>query len=212
MSTRNLITAIAAAGTWLAVLVALFGQSFWQWIRRPQLRVELLNNDGDLEVETVSWADAAGAVRVRTRETRYYRVCVSNAQRAGTVQDVLIVVDAIERELPNGQAELEYRGPIPLLWQHPDAFPKSRSVGTSAVADFLVVSEEQTLRLATAIPRKEYALRTSFWVTVAARGREADSPPVRFKISWDGVWERGAAEMRAHLTIDVEQRPRFEYL
>jgi hypothetical protein len=51
---------------------------------------------------------------------------------------------------------------------------------------------------------EEYAGRTQLWVTVAARGRERDSPPVRFKITWDGEWDRGASEMKTHLNIDME--------
>jgi hypothetical protein len=203
------ITALQAAGTWLVALIALFGPAFWAWIRRPQLFVDLLNADGDLEVETVRWPDAGGGIwNERTREARYYRLRVVNRRQGSTVQDVQIVVDAIERPLPNGQPTLEYRGPIPLVWQHPAAFPTLRSVGTAAVADFVVVTEERTLRLMTTItPNKyaeEYAGRTQLWVTVAARGRERDSPPVRFKITWDGEWDRGASEMKTHLNIDME--------
>lgn len=190
---------LGVAGTWSVATIALFGQPFWSWIRRPRLRVELLDEDGELEVETLP--------EERTREARYYRLQVKNKRRATAVQDVQIVVDAIERPRPNGQPEAEYRGPIPLMWQHARAFPRFRNVGTAAVADFVVVTEERTLRLITKVtPNKyaqEYVGATQLWVTVAARGRESDSPPVRYKIAWDGAWERGAAEMRSHLTIDV---------
>lgn len=136
------ITAFQAAGTWLVALIALFGAAFWARVRRPKLFVELLNADGDLEIETVRWpAPSGGGIwNERTREARYYRLRVANRRQASTVQDVQIVVDAIERPLPNGQPTLEYRGPIPLVWQHSDAFPKLRSVGTAAVADFVVVT------------------------------------------------------------------------
>lgn len=199
-------------GTWVVALVALLGPRFWAWWSRPQLRVELVNDKGDLEVETVSWVDvesgAGGAVRIpreRRREARYYRLRVLNERQASVVQDVQVVIDAIERPLPNGKLVMEYRGPLPLVWQHAPAFPQFRSVGTAAVADFLVVTEEQTLRLMTAItPNKyaeEYVGATQLWVTVAARGRERDSPPMRFRIDWDGQWDRGETEMQRHLTI-----------
>lgn len=187
-------------------LIALFGPSFWGWVRRPRLRVDLLNANGDLEVETVTWRGSGEQWNERTREARYYRLRVTNRRQESTVQDVQIVVDAIERPLPNEQPRLEYRGPIPLAWQHADAFPKFRSVGTAAVADFVVVTDEGTLRLMTSpSQREEYVGHTRLWVTVAARGRERDSSPIRFKITWDGAWDRGTAEMNTHLNIDVEE-------
>ena len=199
---------LSVVGTWFVALIALFGQAFWTWVRRPRLRLALLNSDGDLEVETLKWVDAGGVVRERQREARYYRLRVLNEQRASAVQDVQIVVDTIEVPLPNDRPRLEYSGPIPLTWQHPNAFPQFRSVGTPAVADFLVVTDESTLRLATnVIPNKykeEYVGDTRLWVTVAARGRELDSAAIRFRIHWDGLWERGALEMRNHLTIEQE--------
>lgn len=195
------------SATYLAVLVALFGPQFWAWKRRPKLRVELVSSAGDFEVETIGG---------RRQDTRYYRLRAVNKRQASFVQDVHIVVDQVEVSLlASDQPRLEYQGPLPLVWQHAGAFPPFRSVGTAAVADFLVVTEKRILKLMTAITPKKYlsadpeqgawvyAGRTRLWITVAARGRESDSPPVRFEINWDGQWERGEREMENHLCIRV---------
>lgn len=209
------IAYLQAAATFLAAMIALFGQSFWSWVKRPRLRVELVNKKGELESETIQWLEpgpgGANVLRERTREARFYRLRVTNLYQASAVQDIQIVVDAIDRPLPNNeQFVTEYHGPIPLKWQHAPAFPQFRSVGTPAVADFLAVTEEGTLSVLTTIPpnkyKMEYALTTELWITVAARGRECDSPPARFRICWDGQWHAGADEMARHLTIDVREQ------
>jgi hypothetical protein len=193
--------------TWTVAFLALFGDRLRCWMNQPKVEIELADKDGVLEVETLRWIDN-GVPKERSREARYYRLRVRNARRNSPVHDVQLMVEAIERPGPGNQPVLDYPGPLPLDWQHSQVFPQARTIGPPAVVDFLVVTEERTLKLRTVIAPNvyatEYALPTHRWITVVARGLEHDSQPVRFKVDWDGEWDRGQAEMRSHLTIDVE--------
>lgn len=201
------VAEIGVIATFLVATIALFGERFRLWMFPPRLHIELAHEEGDLEIERLTWAEAGGP-KERSRDARYYRLRVSNERRTSPVRDVQIFVEAIETYGPDGQRVLEYRGPIPLEWQHSETFPRARTIGSSAVADFVAVSEDRTLQLRTTTFPNVYAMAYSghakLRITVAARGLEADSQPVPFIVAWDGQWDRGRAEMKKHLTIRID--------
>jgi len=45
---------------------------------------------------------------------------------------------------------------------------------------------------------------TSLWVTLQAVANEADSPPVRLRIDYNGQWHTGDAEMGRNVSVTVE--------
>lgn len=173
-------------------------------MHRPSLRLTLIHDGGEEEIER--WADPAGSGRERSVAARYFRIRCENLTRTGPAHEVQIVIEKLELPGPNGAPRLEYRGPLPLVWQHAEAFPTQRTVGGSVVADLLSVTEDRTLRLLTVVTPNKYASayagHTTLWITVAARSVERDSAPIRFKISWDGRWHPGEVEMKAHLTVE----------
>jgi hypothetical protein len=200
------VTAAGVAATWTVAVIAVFGDKIRSWMNRPALRIELVRQDGDREIETLRWTEN-GVLKERSREARYYHLKVTNARRTAPAHEVQVVIEAIERRGPNNLPVLEYPGPLPLEWRHSQAFPPTRTVGSEAVADLLVVTEERSLKLRTTIAPNVYATDysgpTQLGLTVVARCLERDSLPIRLKVSWDGEWNRGQTEMRNHLTIDI---------
>ena len=97
----------------------------------------------------------------------------------------------------------------------------TRTVGPERIADLLRVLEDGNLGAASLNdrPAGDPALEltamiypnnfpgrstgpTQIWVTLQARSLEADSPPLRLGIAWDGHWDAGEAEMARHLQLN----------
>lgn len=214
MAAPTWITEAGVIASFTVATVALFGERVRLRLFPPRLSVRRPNEVGYLETRTVPVTSGAPGQERRIEE-RHYRLEVTNQRRNSPAQDVRVVVEAIEAYRPNGTPFLIYRGPIPLRWQHAEAYPTHRTAGSSAVADFLVVAEDRTLRLQTMTVVPDvyagiYSGHTKLRITVSARGREADSPQLRVVVTWDGQWDRGDTEMATHLTIDEEPRERSD--
>jgi hypothetical protein len=205
MNVPTWVTELGVAGTWVVAAIALFGAKFWAWLHRPKLQLRLVHDGGEPELDKVP-SSGVGLVGEESREARYYRLRCENLCRSGPAHEVQIVIEKLERAGPNGTPVLVYRGPLPLEWQHAKAFPALRTVGGSVVAELLSVRSDRTLRLLTAVVpnlyAEAYAGRTDLWITVAARALERDGPSIRLKVSWDGEWHVGEAEMRTHLSVE----------
>jgi hypothetical protein len=191
----------AASGTWTVAFIALFGDRVRSRWNRPNLSVELVHDGGELETETFRRENEAGVPQQRSREARYYRLRITNSSWRSPAHEVHIVIESVTRPGPGGDPILELRGPIPLRWEHADAFPAMRNVGSAVVADLLAVTSDRTLALQTIPATKPYALGADLTITVVARSLERESLPVRFRVVWDGDWHVGETEMRRHVRV-----------
>jgi len=207
---KLLIPGIAAAGTWAAVMVALFGD----WIRARlfplRLGLELVDGSGDLTFQDRSWIDDSGERQQRRAKARYYYVRVRNTARVRVAHDVQIMLMDLSVEGPDGQPQVRGRGPLPLIWQHQQLYPLLRTVGAAgdeAVANFFFVLESKPLEFMLALVPNNFQHRIDpplkIWVTLQARAAEGVSKPWRLQIAWNGKWHEGSAEMGDNLKIRV---------
>jgi hypothetical protein len=107
-----------------------------------------------------------------------------------------------------------WTGELPLLWLHGQVYGAARDLGRPTLADFVVIAEDlhvtekdkrHQLHLMPAIQpndfQRSYYSAIRMWVTVIATSIEADSPPLRLALAWDGQWDAGEAEMARHFII-----------
>lgn len=213
---------LSVVGTWLIAVLAIWGDKIRSLLFRPKLRVELRNSIGEFTRQTVRWMTPAG-LQERATNTRYYHVLVKNvsAARFPIAREAQVVITQLETQGPDGQPQPAFIGVLPLRWAHQEVDPTpSRSVGPERIADLLRILEDGNLGAATLSDRPagdpaleltpmiypnnfphRYTGPTHLWVTVQARSLEADSPPLRMEIAWDGQWETGEAEMARHLHL-----------
>ena len=187
-----------AAATFLAVIVALFGD----WIRarlfRPNLSVSLANPEGELS------SIGSGEHQVRAW---FYYIRVSSPRPWPKPTEAQVFVVRVQKRNPNGVYHHVWAGEIPLRWKHQEVHPLSRTIARDTDADFLFVTEDCQLRLWPLIgPNNltpEYTEITDLVVTVQAHAKECSSQQVPIAIHWDGRWDSGKREMTTHLTVEV---------
>jgi hypothetical protein len=193
----------AGLGTWTVAIIALFGDRLRSRWSRPDLAVELVYVAGELEVQTVREHDKTDA-KQRTLDARFYRLRVTNRNRRGPAHEVHVVVESISRPRQGGgEPILELRGPIPLRWQHAEAFPAVRNVGSAVVVDLLAVTSDRKLVLQTAPAIKDRIGTVDLLITVVARSLECESLPIRLRVAWDGDWHIGETEMQHHFNVTL---------
>lgn len=196
-------TAIALA-TFLAVAVALFGDWLKSLWFKPKLELEFRNPRGVSQQAQVT--DPGG--RPRSVECRYYHLQVINRNRWPVATQVQVNLSRIEEPDAAGRLKVTWTGDIPLTWRFQEVHPVARSIGPEADCDFIAVAKGDTLSAQTMLVPFNFPLYgrkppiSGVVVTVQARSAEVDSPPKRFKISWDGNWAEGAEEMARHLVIE----------
>lgn len=92
----------------------------------------------------------------------------------------------------------------------------TRTVGPDAIAALFFVQDDGVLaftpmlsprgELASHFPR-EHRGASTLWVTLQALSIEADSPPIRLKIQWNGQWRQDRAGIDAACSVSVDQQP-----
>ena len=195
----------SAVATFLAVLVALFGQSFRAKFFPPLLSLRLVSHEGELTTVQLSWRDDEGVTHGRNEEARYYHVCVSNARRWSPATQVQLFLTQVEELGPDGSPQVKWVGAAPFQWRHQEIYPPARTIGADADSDLCHVVKEKWLELHLLVtPFNLEAKRTSacdMILTLQARANEADSPVEKIRLAWNGKWDSGSREMRQHLAI-----------
>lgn len=197
------VSLVAAIGTFAAVAVALFGE----WIRArlftPRLALALDVPRGVATPVTIT----APSGESRPEQARYYRLRVFNEARWPKATQVRVQLIRLEEPGPDGQLLLKWAGEVPLEWTHQQIVPLERTIGPSATCDLCSVVRGKWLKLHPVImPANlaDLALRRSaadVTVSLQVTSSEADSTICRFRISWDGQWNDGEAEMAQHLIL-----------
>lgn len=204
------VSAAAAGATFLAVLVALFGQAFRGKFFPPKLGLRLLDPKGEKAVARLAWVEN-GEVKERMEDCRYYHLQVSNSRRWSPAHEVQVVLLRLEEPAPQGGWKVEWTGAIPLGWRHQQLYSTSRTVGALADVDLCSVIKNKWLALHPLITpfnlkvqRREPCV---LCLTIQAQSSECDSRPIRVKVAWDGKWHDGAQEMIGHLSVEVLDEP-----
>lgn len=186
-----------AVGTISAVFAALFGKVVQAKLFPPALVLKL--TDGSGEATRRQMQDGA------FEQVRYYHVRVTNSRRWSPANEVQIVLLQVEEPGPDRELRVTWRGEMPLAWKHGQLFPLQRTIGSPAVADLCSVGERAGLQLHLLVAPFNLEVvwqgASDFVLTLQGRANEAESPVLRIRISWDGVWHPGEAEMRSHMVV-----------
>lgn len=198
------VQAALAFATFAAVLVALFGQGFRAKFFPPRLTVALANPQGEKAQVKLTWVEN-GVQKERFEEARYYHLAVRNDRRWSPANHVQVVLLAVEEPGANGRFVTVWTGDIPLGWRHQQVYSGPRTIGPTGHVDLCSVVRTKWLQLhPLVIPLNlEVIRRTSanMILHVQARSNESDSAVVAIRVSWDGQWQDGAAEMQRHLVV-----------
>lgn len=201
-------TAASAIATSLAVLVALFGQSFRDKFFPPRLSLRLITADGEATEAIIrSPADEEGEVKKRRVPARYYHLRVSNARRWSKATDTQVILTRLEERTANGEFDVTWTGAVPFGWRHQELYGVTRTVGADADVDLCSVVKEKWVQLHLLVhPTNLETIRReamSIQLHIQAVANEASSAPMRIQLSWDGAWSDDTHEMRRHMVVDV---------
>jgi hypothetical protein len=189
---------IGAAGTWAVAFMALFGDRVRSWLFKPKLSVV---------PEGLSGLVKHGEGHM----ARYYLVSARNPTRFPMAHNAQLVLTRVEQPDAAGKPYLAFNEILPLAWQRdPTGRLLTRTIGPKAVADLFFVQDDGLLQLpiTPAVTPNHFPAvhkgNTTLWMTLQAVADEADSPPVRFRIDYNGQWHAGEAEMGRNVTVSIE--------
>jgi hypothetical protein len=192
----------AAIGTFLAVLVALFGQQFRAKRFPPRLKLKLLEKGGEKTTLTARSDD--GTVR-NIDDVRYFHLRLWNERRWSTAEGVQVFLTRLDEPGPDNQLRVTWLGNVPLRWRDQEFVPVLQTIGAAKDCDFCMIGKRSGLSLMPLLlPNNLPAHRPGKCRVVAwlqARSNQADSEIVRIEIAWDGLWVDGDFEMQQHLVI-----------
>jgi hypothetical protein len=197
------VSALAALGTLLAVIVALFGGRFRSAFFRPRLQLNLRNLEGEPTKVELQSPDGTS----RMEDARYYHVRVSNMSRRRwpTATNVQVYLVRVSERGPDQEFVGVWTGEVPLRWRFQEVHPLLRDIGSPADCDVCSVVKDKWLSLHPIIVPHSlnvmYRQGAQIRLQLEARAIEIDSEPLTIEIAWDGKWADGAQEMKRHLVI-----------
>lgn len=131
-----IVQALAAVGTLLAVVMAIWGDWVRSRLAPPQLSVHLRDPDGEL------------TKRNDGLKVRYYHLSVSNSRRWAPARNVTVYVVLLEERGPDQRWRRTMpSGPIPLTWQFGPS--TIRLIGQPQLCDLARVVERGDFRITT---------------------------------------------------------------
>jgi hypothetical protein len=195
----SILDYILAISTFLAVVVALFGENIRKRLFHPQIVISLRNPIGG-ELTTAKSQET-------TIKTRYYHLKVDNKRKGEFANNTQVVLLGIEDFGPSGSLRPIWDGEVPLCWMNQNRANTNevRRIGRTAYCDLLSIDEKKRVFLHLQI--RQYNLK-DVWeaafkivITLQARSDEVSSQIYKYQISWDGEWVEGEKELSKHLEI-----------
>jgi hypothetical protein len=189
----------------------------------PLLQLRLLDPQGTSGPWTDQYRLASGdQVRTRTTLVRFYHLGVSNAHRALVAHNVQVFLTRIDRLGPAGALHPVWSGDaVPLRWRYPESQPFKQTVGPACEADLVGVMKEHlatgtpVMQIRVSLEHARISIPSTLTPYIAvppdtptilhlqARSDEADSEPLRVKVSWNGRWADEEDAMAANVSLEV---------
>lgn len=144
-----------------------------------------------------------------TIKSRKYLIRVSNSCRHYLpAREVKLLITCVETEGAGGRPIEAFTERVPLQWERQElAGSASVTVGPDAYAILFYVQDDGLLKFTTIDQPTNFPIAEkgpkNYWVTLRAISIESDSPPIRYKVVWDGKWEDGESEMRNHINVEI---------
>ena len=181
-----------AISTFLAVLIALFGDVLKAKLFSPKFTISLKNKAGELNKTN-------GGI-----STRYYHLVIGN-KRTTIANDCIVSLVKIE-SVGNVGTSCYWEGDVPLTWIYPTVYKTIyKNIGSSEECDLIKITEEKEVFFETLFDPNNFPSifkeRFTLLIGVKVKSVQATSEVIRFKLEWDGLWEPGEAEMQRHFSI-----------
>src|ERR1700688_3135851 len=198
------------ASSVIIATVAIWGERIRAALFRADLRLGLAKDDGERATVVQTQALSGSTSETQILSARYYRLRVTNRARYPAAHEVEVLLTQLDKRGPDGRPQPEYKGALPLTWQHQSLYSKTRTIGRTTIADVdLLFVCPDFVRLTPMLDPLNFATtmrgEQHFWVTVVARGLDAESKPLRLKVDWDGNWALGDTEMLGHFKVSIVQ-------
>lgn len=195
--------------TFLAVLVALFGEPLRRQLFPPRLALSL--KPGCTKTPAAIGAPDGS---VRMTAARWYHLTVNNSRRWSPANGTEVYLTRVQNENAAGRFVTSWAGNIPLQWRNGAALGKTALIlGPAAEADLCYavrdVEPERTkwVELSPLLTPSNLAVRYTesfkIIVTLQARSVESDSNVLQVQIAWDGKWSDDDGEMANHLVVGL---------
>lgn len=182
-----------AVATFLAVLVALFGERLRQSWTRPKLKLELI--------------ESAFTKNNLARAGWYYLLNASNERLESPASNVRVILTRVLRKSPDGLwQEQRFSGPIQVTWRWPDQMPQFATVGQPATATFGFLREgEDAFELSMVFYPNNLdpaiAANTPTRLVFRAVSDTSESDELIVEVAWDGGWAEERSDMDDHLKV-----------
>lgn len=187
-------TGLAAAATFMAVLVALFGERLRQHWTAPKLTLHL---------EPPAFNTTSNLARAGW----YFIIRVSNERVSSPAANTRVLLTRVSKRAPDGSwQESPFSGPVQVEWRWSDMMPRYATVGSDEFATFGALLEGDSalqLRMFWYPNNLDPYIRANEPTRLDFR---ADSDTARsdefsVEVRWDGVWESETSALVDHLTV-----------
>ena len=194
MSCDSWISLSIAIATFLAVIVALFGENIRNFWFGPKLSIAL-SETPDLNTTHAG------------EKVWYYHLVVSNRHKA-IANNSVVMVTRVE-ELWDGGSRLLWHGEVPLSWM----FGKEsgvfyKNIGAKQYCDIISVGKQNGLSLKIRIHpnnlQSPWKQKMNLSITVYVKSDQYTTDEKKITVNWDGEWDQGEKEMSKHLSISLQ--------
>jgi hypothetical protein len=192
----------SAIGTFLAILVALFGHWFRAqipWLQ-PKLRLEFIPQPEPVKTMLVN--DAGH----RYEDSFYFYGKVTNTRRdvrAATQVQVFLVRQ--EELLPNGQYQITSTKEVPIIWHLQEVKPTQVTIGHEETFPICSIVKGKWVQIHPLIKplilKRTYREPFRIVLTFQAQSVETEYNLLRMEIVWHGGWSDDREKLPFHLTV-----------
>jgi len=188
----------AAVATLVLAVVAIWGVAIKARLVGPKLELVLHDPEGD----PIEMHAKDGSIH----PARWYHLRLTNKRRFATAHNARVVVTVISRPAADGTVDMcPCPGPLQLFWQYPATLPQYLTLGPDRICDLGYLTKDEKFKLALMVTPHNtdpyLAAKEEMYVEVVGQADEAESKPLRLRISWDGLWEEDTAKMTKHLVV-----------
>jgi hypothetical protein len=196
------VNTLVALGTIGSVVIALFGSRLRAKWWPPVFNVEVLVPPDPTIPITIT---ATGA---QVDVGRYYHLTVKNARMWSIADNVTLNLVRIEEAGPDGEPQIKWAGNVPVRCRNQEFYPLQQKIGSPIDYDLCSVTKTKpTLSLMPVIPANNLPPRRTerceFVASFQVKSSQCESDLIRVRISWNGKWDDGDAEMGDNLKIKV---------
>jgi hypothetical protein len=192
---------IAAAGvlfTFLAVLIAIWGQPIRNHWSKPRLQIAL--------------KPPVFAETTHGKKGWYYLISVTNTRRSAPAQHVQLLLTTIWKQDPAGSwYEHVFSGPVQVTWRWHHNTPQFRTIGPEAHAVLGTLREDEQFKLQLYL----YPTNIIKWIrwdeptllVFKAVSDTAESKPLAIELTWDGKWTDAQDDIGKHCVVRPTTEP-----